>query len=483
MRLARENGARTALDIDYRPNLWGLAGHDAGEERFIASDAVTARLQAHLGLFDLIVGTEEEFHIAGGSTDTIAALRAVRGLCQATLVCKRGPMGAAAFTGDIPDSLDDGISGPGFPIEVYNVLGAGDGFMAGLLKGWLTDEGWEQALTYANACGAIAVSRHGCAPAYPSKGELAWFLTQGSPYAALRHDRLMEHIHWATNRRKEWPALRAFAFDHRSQMEDMAAEAGAVTASIPAFKRLCLDAVLTVADGRDGYGLLCDSRLGAGALHAAAGTGLWIGRPVEIPGSRPLALEIGPDLGTDLAEWPIEHVVKVLCFAHPDDSEELWHDQIATVTRLADAAQSNNLEFLLELIPSKAGPVDDETTATVMRHFYKAGVRPDWWKLEPMQSPAAWQAAGAVIDDYDPWCQGIVILGLGADENQLAASFAVAAGHHWVKGFAVGRTIYADVFTRWLNNEMDDAAAVAEMARRYARMCTLWDTAHIGKPA
>ena len=78
LRLARENGAKTALDIDYRPNLWGLAGHGDGESRFISSAAVTAKLQSSLHLFDLIVGTEEEFHIAGGSTDTIAALRAVR---------------------------------------------------------------------------------------------------------------------------------------------------------------------------------------------------------------------------------------------------------------------------------------------------------------------------------------------------------------------------------------------------------------------
>jgi 5-dehydro-2-deoxygluconokinase len=55
-------------------------------------------------------------------------------------VCKRGPMGAAAFTGAIPDSLDAGASGPDFPIEVFNVLGAGDGFMFGLLRGWLTDQ-------------------------------------------------------------------------------------------------------------------------------------------------------------------------------------------------------------------------------------------------------------------------------------------------------------------------------------------------------
>ena len=85
LNFARKHGLQTALDIDYRPNLWGLAGHGDGESRFIESAAVTAKLQAHLHLFDLIVGTEEEFHIAGGSTDTLAALfwAQAMGLCRA----------------------------------------------------------------------------------------------------------------------------------------------------------------------------------------------------------------------------------------------------------------------------------------------------------------------------------------------------------------------------------------------------------------
>ncbi len=166
LRLARENGSRTALDIDYRPNLWGLSGHGDGENRFIESAAVTAKLQSTLHLFDLIVGTEEEFHIAGGSTDTLEALKAVRRVTKAALVCKRGPMGAVVFEGDIPDDLDKGQSGQGFPIEVFNVLGAGDGFMSGLLRGWLKGEDWPTSLKFANACGAFAVSRHGCIPAY-----------------------------------------------------------------------------------------------------------------------------------------------------------------------------------------------------------------------------------------------------------------------------------------------------------------------------
>jgi len=477
--LARKHGARTALDIDYRPNLWGVAGHGEGESRFVESAEVTRKLRATMHLFDLIVGTEEEFHIAGGSTDTLEALRAVRAVSDATLVCKRGARGASAFTGPIPASLDDGQTGPGFPIEVFNVLGAGDGFFSGLLRGWLTDRDWPTSLKFANACGAFAVSRHGCTPAYPSLAELDFFLGRGVVRPDLRNDAALEQVHWATNRQREhggdWSEMRVFAFDHRMQLEEMD---GATPEKIGAFKQLCLRAALEVADGRPGYGILCDNRLGRTALHAASGSGLWIGRPCEWPGSRPLTLE--PELGSDyggLGEWAREDVVKVLCFCHPDDTLEMRADQEATVRRLWEASRRNRLEFLLEIIPSKAGRVDDDTNATLIHQFYDAGVYPDWWKLEPMTSRAAWANALAAIEEHDAHTRGIVVLGLDAPEAELAASFETAAGFDLVKGFAVGRTIFGDVARGWLKDETMDADAVAEMARRYTRLCRIWDKA------
>ncbi len=475
LRLARDAGARTALDIDYRPNLWGLAGHGDGEARFIASAAVTARLQATLPLFDLIVGTEEEFHIAGGSTETITALRAVRALTPATLVCKRGPMGAAAFTGAIPATLDGGESGPGFPIEVFNVLGAGDGFMSGLLKGWLDDEPWPVALKYANACGAFAVSRHGCTPAYPSWQELQFFLAHGVRVKALRKDAGLEQLHWSTNRHGDWPSMRVFAFDHRAQFEDIP---GATPEKIARFKELCLEAALTVADGQPGYGLLCDSRLGRSALYKAAGQGLWIGRPVEWPTSRPLTLEpeIGPDFG-GLSEWPLDHVVKVLCFCHPDDDAAMRAEQEAVVTRLFHACRRNRLEFLLEVIPSKVAPVADDTTAKLIQRFYDIGIFPDWWKLEPLQTDAAWAATVEAIERNDPHTRGIVVLGLGQAEADLAASFRLAARYPLVKGFAVGRTIHAEAGRDWMAGKISGAEAVARMAAGFRRLCSIWDKA------
>jgi len=482
LELAREAGARTALDIDYRPNLWGLAGHGAGEERFIASEEVTRRLQAHLPRFDLIVGTEEEFHIAGGSTDTLAALRAVRALTDATLICKRGPMGAAAFEGAIPGSLDEGRAGPGFPVEVFNVLGAGDGFMAGLLRGWMDDAPWVRALEYANACGALAVSRHGCAPSYPSKDELDFFLARGVVKREVRHDPEMEQRHWSTTQRRgDWPELQVFAFDHRAQIEEMP---GATPAAVGRFKELCLAAVERVADGRRGYGLLCDGRLGRGALHAAAGKGLWIGRPAELPGSRPLEFEpeIGPDCG-GLAEWPLEHVVKVLCFCHPEDDAAMRAAQEAAVSRLFTAARRNRLEFLLEIIPSKVGPTEVDSTARLIGRFYDIGVFPDWWKLEPMTDPAAWRATADAIRARDPRCRGILILGLGSGEGALKDAFRAAADEPMVRGFAVGRTIHAEAGRAWLAGEIGDARAVEMMTERFMRLCDLWQAARAGAAA
>ena len=477
LEIARTNDMQTALDIDYRPNLWGVAGHGDGESRFVESAEVTSKLQTTLHLFDLIVGTEEEFHIAGGTTDTIAALRAVRAVSGATLVCKRGADGAVAFTGDIPEILDDGQSGPGFPIEVFNVLGAGDGFMSGLLKGWLDGEDWANTLKYANACGAFAVSRHGCTPAYPSWDELQFFFERGIKQPDLRNDVELEQVHWATNRRGTWSSVKTFAFDHRLQLEEMD---GYSLKKAGAFKRLCLDAALQVQNGQPGFGILCDNRIGRRALHAASGSGLWIGRPTELPGSRPIEFE--PELGEDfgqLREWPRENVVKLLVFCHPDDDVDTKKTQEERVKRLFTAARRNDLEFLLEVIPSKVGPIDDMTTPKLIQQFYDVGVYPDWWKLEPFKTDAAWSNAVEAIERNDSRTRGIVVLGLDAPQSELAASFALAARQPLVKGFAVGRTIFGDAARAWMQNEMSDADAVDHMAARFAGLCDVWDAARV----
>ena len=477
MRIARAHGRRVVFDIDYRPNLWGLAGHAAGDERYIKSDKVSAHLRTVLSECDLIVGTEEEVLIAAGEDTLVAALRTIRAHSSATIVLKRGPMGCIVYEGAIPDDLEQGIVGTGFPIEVYNVLGAGDAFMSGFLRGWLRGEPIATCATWANACGAFAVSRLLCSPEIPTFPELTHFLAHGASSKALRKDADLNHIHWATTRRAQPEGLVAFAIDHRSQLEAIADRVGAPREKIAAFKELAVDAAAMVAQGRPGFGMLLDSTYGMRAMNRAAPHKFWIGRPVESPGSRPLDFDHLPDLGSHLVEWPITHTVKCLCFYHPDDPADLKARQERELLRLHDAARTVGRELLVEIIAGKHGPLRDDTIASVVARLYALGIRPDWWKLEPQTTPQAWQAIESEIRRNDPYCRGIVLLGLEAPEAELAAAFAVAAGSSLVKGFAVGRTLFAAAAEAWLSGKMSDADAVADMAGRFRSLTEAWHRA------
>jgi 5-dehydro-2-deoxygluconokinase len=477
IRIAKAHGRKVVFDVDYRPNLWGLLGHGAGDSRYVRSDEVTEHLRPILADCDLVVGTEEELHIAGGSEDTLGAIRAIRAISTATIVCKRGPMGCVVFPGDIPDSLDEGVKGPGFPVEVYNVLGAGDAFLSGFLRGWLKGEALETCCAYANASGAFAVSRLLCSPEIPTFPELQHFLKAGSPHKALRFDEQINHIHWATTRRPEADTLMALAIDHRVQLEAMAKEVGASVERIPDFKVLAVQAAARVADGRPGFGMLIDGTYGREALFRAADHPFWIGRPVELPGSRPLDFEGGGSLGAQLVEWPVGHTIKCLCFYHPDDPPELKQRQERELLRLHDAARGIGRELLVEIIAGKHGMLTADTVAGILQHLYGLGIKPDWWKLEPQQDKAAWRAIGEVISRNDPYCRGIVLLGLEAPENELEMAFAAAAGEPQVKGFAVGRTIFNDAARRWLKGEITDEAAISDMAGRFQRLVDAWQRA------
>ncbi|WP_442577773.1 bifunctional 5-dehydro-2-deoxygluconokinase/5-dehydro-2-deoxyphosphogluconate aldolase [Mesorhizobium sp. ASY16-5R] len=475
IKIAKAHGRKVVFDIDYRPNLWGLAGHAAGFERYVKSDRVSSQLKSVLPDCDLIVGTEEEIMIASGADDPLSALKAIRAVSQATIVLKRGAMGCIVYDGPISDDLEDGIVGKGFPIEVFNVLGAGDAFMSGLLRGWLGGESLETAATWANACGAFAVSRLLCSPEYPTWAELTYFLYHGSPHRALRKDETINTIHWATTRRREIPSLMALAIDHRVQLEEAAAAAGVDAKKIGQFKVLAVKAAARVANGRDGYGMLIDEKHGRDAMFEFARHPFaWLGRPVELPGSRPLRFEFSQDIGSQLVEWPVEHCIKCLCFYHPDDPAALKLEQQEKLRTLFEAARKVGRELLVEIIAGKHGPLAEDTVPRALEELYALGIKPDWWKLEPQSSAAAWRRIGAVIESNDPLCRGVVLLGLEAPENELVQAFRATVEAPVVKGFAVGRTIFMEPAERWFAGKIGDEEAIAEMAGRFERLTSAW---------
>ena len=177
---ARAAGAEVVFDIDFRPDQW----HDP------RAFGVMAR--AILPLVDIVLGTEDEINAAllqdpaqitlthsqvsdtkvgGALDDNIAAI-----LCRGprALLQKRGSEGLRIHLRD--NGATQQIDCPGFPVEVYNILGAGDAFAAGFLCGHLRGEGWYRAGRMATACGAIVVTKHGCANFMPTYDEMMAFI-------------------------------------------------------------------------------------------------------------------------------------------------------------------------------------------------------------------------------------------------------------------------------------------------------------------
>jgi 5-dehydro-2-deoxygluconokinase len=481
---ARRHQVRTVLDIDYRPVLWGLTGRADGETRFVADEDVSSHLQRMLPLFDLVIGTEEEFRIAGGKHELIDALAAVRAVTHATLVVKRGPLGCQIIDGDVPASLDDAPLQRGVEVEVLNVLGAGDAFASGFLSGWLRDQPLEACSRAANACGALVVSRHGCAPAMPTPTELDYFLREAAaePQRMRRPDldAKLARLHRVTPARAQRDEVFGFAFDHRNQFFELARQAGASEARITQLKQLFVDAVAQTeqALGLGGrIGILCDDRYGQDALNAATGRGWWIGRPVELPGSVPLVFDHGRSIGTALLSWPREHVVKCLVQLHPDEPFEQRLEQEAQLRALYDATQASGHELLLEVIPPKDRPQVPDTVFRALKRIYNLGIYPDWWKLEPM-SVEAWREVDELIAERDPYCRGVVLLGLNAPIEKLSQGFADARTSRTCRGFTVGRTIFQEPSRAWLAGQIDDETLVAQVRANFEVLIREWKEAH-----
>jgi 5-dehydro-2-deoxygluconokinase len=169
--------------------------------------------------------------------------------------------------------------------------------------------------------------------------------------------------------------------------------------------------------------------------------------------------------------------VKCLAFYHPDDPAELKTEQAQKLRTLYEATRKVGRELLIEIIAGKHGRLDDMTVPRALEELYALGIKPDWWKLEPQASSKAWSNIGATIAKHDPWCRGIVLLGLEAPAAELEKAFAAAAGEPAVKGFAVGRTLFNEAAKQWLAGTIDDQAAVDDMAARFASLIAVWDKA------
>jgi 5-dehydro-2-deoxygluconokinase len=166
------------MDLDLRPTEWADP-RDYGRT-----------LRSVFPLVDVLIGTEDEFFAAlSVDPDAVVARQALadgdhealEGLLErlhddgtvGTIVIKRGPRGVTVL------SAGDRMDVPAFPVEAVNTVGAGDAFASGLIHGRSAGWDWYRAARFANACGAIQVTRHGCSAAFPTEAEVEAFVEAG----------------------------------------------------------------------------------------------------------------------------------------------------------------------------------------------------------------------------------------------------------------------------------------------------------------
>lgn len=474
---AKASDTQVIVDIDYRPVLWGLTELGDGESRFVASNDVSQHLQTILPYCDVIVGTEEEIHIAGGSEDTVSALVKIRELSDSIIVLKLGPLGCTVITNEIPESADDFKVIRGNQVDILNVLGAGDAFMSGFLRGYLRGESLEKSAQFANASGALVVSRHGCAPAIPGEEELLYYLGNAAKIPNPITDLMLNHLHRVSFRSKEEPEIFGFAFDHRKQLLDLANKHGVDSKQINKLKNLFIKSTQKVIDKfnipEKNIGVLIDDTYGEDALNSIAEKSWWIGRPVELPSSRPLMFEGHQSIGSKIQSWPLTHIVKCLFFYHPGDSEELKNKQEQKIKELYFACLQSGHQLLLEVIPPSEFENDESTIPKILQKFYDLEIKPDWWKL-PSMKDNSWKQVSTIINTSDSHCQGVLLLGLSAPIDIVKESFDVAAKYTICKGFTVGRTIFYDPAELWMQNKITDEELVDSVSMNYIDLIKAW---------
>lgn len=159
MTAARAAGTLIVLDIDYRAYSWT----SQAEAATICQQAVA---QA-----DIVIGNDDEFGLmAGAHAKGRDYARALAQTSALFTVYKQGALGCVTFTRDF--SFDTGI----FPVKPLKPMGAGDGFMGGLLAGLAMGNTLEAAVQRGAATAALIVAGIGCAPASPDRAALHQFL-------------------------------------------------------------------------------------------------------------------------------------------------------------------------------------------------------------------------------------------------------------------------------------------------------------------
>jgi myo-inositol catabolism protein IolC len=300
-------------------------------------------------------------------------------------------------------------------------------------------------------------------------------------------------------------ALYILPFDHRASFETkMFGFEGPLTpedtAKIAAAKRVIYDgfkAALAAGVPTGKACILVDEQFGAAILRDAAAQGVSFACPVEKSGQEEFDFEYG--------EAFAEHVEtfhptfsKVLVRYNPEGDRDLNRRQSARLKRLSQYLRDRSASrFLFELlVPPEKQQLDrlggdkkaydlelrPQLMAQAIEQLQDAQVEPDVWKVEGLDRREDCERIVATARRGGRGSVGCIVLGRGANDEQVRQWLTTAAAVPGFIGFAVGRTDFWEPLVDWRADKITRDDAVARIARRYSEFVELFEERSRSRP-
>ena len=289
-------------------------------------------------------------------------------------------------------------------------------------------------------------------------------------------------------------------FDHRGSFQkklfgwdgtltpEQMAEVGAAKGVIyDAFRKAIQTGV-----AKDKAGVLVDDQFGAAILRDAATRGYCTACPADKSGQDEFDFEYGDGFAEHIEAFD-PTFCKVLVRYNPEGDRELNRRQAARLKALSEylhGAKSRSLFMFELLVPAEKAQLESldgdrkaydltlrpRLMAEAIEALQDAGVEPDVWKIEGLESRADCENVVAAARRQGRNQVGCIVLGRGEDEAKVRGWLSIAAGVPGFIGFAVGRTSFWDPLVNWLANEVMRDQAVDQISARYREFVTILET-------
>lgn len=236
-------------------------------------------------------------------------------------------------------------------------------------------------------------------------------------------------------------------------------------------------------------GVLVDEHYGAGVARSARQRGVLLAMPVEASGQKQFSLEYGDDFATHVEHFDPD-LVKVLVRYNPADGAANA-GQVHRLSALSTWLQKHGRKFLFELlVPATPEQLESvgcdadrydlelrpDLLLQTIAELQNGGVEPDVWKIEGLDR--AQDCERVVAQARRGGREGVacIVLGRGASESRVADWLRVAAPVDGFIGFAVGRSIWFEPLTAYLEG-MPRQDVSARIGGSYLELIRVYESA------